>query len=176
MIRTVRKVMTGLLDFTCNLSDEMLSTVFCEVEAIVNGRPLTKVSDDINDLAPLTPNHLLLLRECPSLPPGMFHQSDVYKKRWRCVQFIAEQFWRRWLHEYVPELQRRQKWFHKCRNFQIGDLVMIVGENTPRGIWPLAIVVDVIPGRDGLVRSVKLKTKSTQLIRPVTKIVLLEGV
>ena len=34
----------------------------CEVESIVYGRPITKVSDDPRDLSALTPNHLLLLR------------------------------------------------------------------------------------------------------------------
>ena len=48
-------------------------------------------------------------------------------------------------------------------------------ENSPRGSWPLGLVIDTSIGRDGLVRSVKVKTKSTQLVRPVTKLVLLEG-
>jgi len=39
-----------------------LDTVFCEVEAVVNGRPITAVSDSPNDFEALTPNHLLLLR------------------------------------------------------------------------------------------------------------------
>ena len=43
------------------LDDECLNTLMCEVEAIVNGQPLTKLSDDPRDLKPLTPNHLLLL-------------------------------------------------------------------------------------------------------------------
>ena len=52
------------------VDDECLTTVMCEVESIMNSRPLTKVSDDPKDLAALTPNHLLLLRPGPSLPPG----------------------------------------------------------------------------------------------------------
>ena len=44
------------------MDDEGLQTLMCEVEAILNGRPLTKISDDPYDLSALTPNHLLLLR------------------------------------------------------------------------------------------------------------------
>lgn len=78
-IRTVRKVLNVILREQA-LDDERLSTLFCEVKSIINGRPLTVLSDDPNDETPLTPNHLLLLRGGPELPPGQFDQSDVYGK------------------------------------------------------------------------------------------------
>jgi hypothetical protein len=52
------------------LSDEELMTFMCEVEAIVNGRPVTVVSDNIQDMEPLTPNHILLLRSGAVCPLG----------------------------------------------------------------------------------------------------------
>ena len=44
-------------------------SVMCEDEwiVIINGRPITKVSDDAKDLNALTPNHLLLLRTASSV-------------------------------------------------------------------------------------------------------------
>ena len=57
-IRTVRKVLSGLLKEEV-LEDEGLQMFFCEVELIINGRPLTKVFDDATEVAALTPNHLL---------------------------------------------------------------------------------------------------------------------
>ena len=78
------------------LDDECLQTLLCEAESIINGRPLTKVSDDPNDLEPLTPNHLLLLRQNESLPPGLFEKNDTYsRRRWRQVQYLANVFWGR---------------------------------------------------------------------------------
>ena len=59
------------------LDDEGLVTLMCEAEAIVNGRPLTKVSDDPRDPEALTPNYLLLLRSGPALP-GLFSKGDCY--------------------------------------------------------------------------------------------------
>ena len=50
----------------------------------------------------------------------------------------------------------------------------MVDENTPRYLWPLGIVLEVTEGRDGLVRSVRIKTQSTILTRPITKVVMLE--
>ncbi|XP_014677882.1 PREDICTED: uncharacterized protein LOC106817702 [Priapulus caudatus] len=67
-IRTVRAVLSGIVSQQ-TIDHERLSTLFCIVEGIVNGRPLTKLADDPNDPAPLKPNHLLLLRSGPDLPP-----------------------------------------------------------------------------------------------------------
>lgn len=173
MIRSIRKVLVGLPE--CKLSDDMLNTLFCEVEYIINGRPITKLSEDVHDPSPLTPNHLLLMREAHTLAPGEFDQKDMYKRRWKCVQHLANWFWRKWLKFYIPELQKRTKWVAEKRNVMVGDLVMLVEENTPRGLWPLGVVVETVLGQDGLVRQVKVKTKATQLTRPITKVVLLEG-
>ena len=74
----------------------------CEVEAIINGRPITKMSDDPKDMTALTPNHLLLLHQQPALPPGTFRKEDSYaRRRWRQIQYLADQFWRRWTREYL---------------------------------------------------------------------------
>ena len=79
-IRTVRKVLKGLVKQQI-LDDEGIITLMCEAESIVNSRPLTKVSDDFNDAEALTPNHLLLLRAAPSLPPGIFTKEECYGRR-----------------------------------------------------------------------------------------------
>ena len=175
MIAVIKRVMRAVMSQCVRLTDEVLSTIFCEIENIVNGRPLTKLSGDPEDLRPLTPNHLLLMRQGPSLPPGKFNVNDMYRRRWRHAQHIAEQFWRRWTRLYLPELQRRVKWVNATRNLSVGDLVMIADENMPRNLWPLALVKEVITGRDGLVRTVRLRTRCAELVRPVTKVVLLEG-
>jgi hypothetical protein len=174
-IRTVRKVLKGLFKQQV-LDDEGLTTLMCEAESIVNSRPLTKVSDDPNDAEALTPNHLLLLRSGPSFPPGIFTKEERYsRRRWRQIQYLADIFWRRWVKEYLPTLQKRQKWNKPRRNFQLGDIVLIVDENYPRCSWPLGRITEVKSGKDGYVRRVSLKTKSTILERPINKIIFLEA-
>ena len=79
-IRTVRKVMKALTKEQV-LDDEGLNTLMCEVEAIVNGKPITKLSDDPLDLEPLAPSHLLMLRAGPAAPPGTFTKYDNYSNR-----------------------------------------------------------------------------------------------
>ena len=159
------------------LDDEGLLTLLCEVESIINGHPLTKVSDDPRDPEALTRNHLLLLRSGPTLPPGAFVKDDRFScHRWRHVQYLADVFWRRWMREYLPVLQERRKWNKASRNFPVNDVVLVLDESTPRGSWPLGRVLEVHQSRDdGLVRSLKVKTRTSVLTRPIDKVVLLEA-
>ena len=93
------------------VTGETLLTTIAEVEAILNSRPITSNSDSPSDAEPLTPNHLLLLQCNRALPPGVFKEDDQYmRRRWRQVQHMANVFWRRWIKEYLPTLQKRQKW------------------------------------------------------------------
>ena len=103
-------------------------------------------------------------------------KEDSYdQRRWRQVQYLADVFWRRWIREYLPTLQERQKWNTKRRNIEVNDIVLVLDEKTPRSFWPLGRVLEVHANRkDGLVRSVKLKTNTSTLVRPINKIVLLE--
>ncbi|XP_059097362.1 uncharacterized protein LOC131891740 [Tigriopus californicus] len=174
-IRTIRKVMSGLMNENRRpLTDESLNTLMCEVEAILNGRPLTPVSDDPNDMEPLTPNHLLLQRSGPTYPPGIFRDADQYAKhRWRQVQHLADVFWKRWSREYVTSLVSRSKWQEKRRNVSVNDLVLLVMENTMRSQWPLGRIMETYPDGDGNVRTVKIKTVKGEYRRPISQVVVL---
>ena len=124
LIRTIRKVFVGITNISTRMSDEVLETLFCEIESIVNSRPKTKVSDDVQDDAALTPNQLLHLGHGMMLAPGKFHEAEMYRRRWRCTQYLVDQFWQKWLNLYIPELQRRQKWQKVAKNVQVGDLIL----------------------------------------------------
>ena len=109
MIRTIRKIFQNLLGSQV-LNNEGLFTLMAEVESVINSRPLVPISFSDTSQEPLTPNHLLLLRATPNLPPGLFCKEDCYsKRRWAQVQFMANQFWRSWLKEFLPNLLHRQK-------------------------------------------------------------------
>ena len=175
LIRSIRHVLKAVLDEQ-RITDESLVTAIAEVEKILNDRPLTSVENQPDDLRPLTPNQVLLLRSNSSLPPGLFSKEDCYgKRRWRQAQYLANLFWRRWMREYLPSLQARQKWTSQRRNFAVNDLVLIGGDNVPRGQWPLARIVETFPDKHGHVRSVRVHTASGDFVRPVTALCLLEG-
>ena len=156
------------------LSDIELRTLLAEVESIVNNRPITAVSDDPEDCSALTPNHFLL-QKATQLPPGVFVKEDSFsRKRWRKVQFLGDHFWKRWIREHLPTLQKRSKWVKSRGNVQIGDLVLIAEDNVLRNRWPMGRVMEVSCGEDGGVRSVKIKTAGSVFHRPVKKLCLLE--
>ena len=170
LIRSVRQVLNSTLHQQ-SIDDEGLQTLFCEAEAILNNRPLSTVSSDPHDLEPLTPNHILLLKTKPILPPGVFLKSDLYaRRRWKQVQYMADLFWHRWTKEYLLLLQERQKWMNVKKNLTVGDIVLVVDPTAPRGSWPLGKVLETRPDGRGLVRSVKLQTKTSVLERPITKL------
>ena len=159
-IRTVRSVLNSLLASSGGqLDDESLRTLMCEVESVVNSRPLTVDQlADPDSPAPLTPNHLLTMKSKVLLaPPGNFESADIYaRKRWRRVQHLANEFWSRWRKEFLLSLQERQKWSRPRRNLSVNDIVLVKDENAPRSMWELARVVAVYPSRDGQVRKVQV--------------------
>ena len=105
MIRVARRVLFVLLTSSPLMRDDILQTVLCEGENVINSRSFTKSSDDVNDENALVPNNLLMMDSKASFPWGMFSkEADVYRHHWRCV------FWRRWIKEYFPLLQSRGNW------------------------------------------------------------------
>ncbi|XP_043981082.1 uncharacterized protein LOC122835801 [Gambusia affinis] len=188
-IRTIRSVLTAILDKTSKrLDSSSLRTFLYEVMAIVNSRPLTveNLSDPSSE--PLTPNHILMMKSSVILPPpGEFVSHDLYlRKRWRQVQFLANEFWTRWKKEYLLNLQQRQIWQRNKRNAKLNDIVILQEDSSPRNKWKLARVTEVYPSADGRIRKVKLllsdstldkdgkrTVKPVYLDRPVHKTVLL---
>ena len=128
-IRTVRSILTNLLStLGKQLDDESLRTLVCEVTAIVNSRPLSV--ENLNDPQSqvLTPNHLLTMKTKVILPPpGKFIRTDLYvRKRWRRIQYLANEFWFRWRREYLSNLQSREKWVKKKRNLKIAYVALCI--------------------------------------------------
>lgn len=175
MIRSVRKILAALVKEQL-MNDEALTTLLCEVEKILNDRPLTLLSDHPDDPEPLTPNKLLLLKSNPCLPLDVLTKHDKYGKRWRQAQCLANSFWKRWIKEYLPALQTRQRWVSPRRNFAVGDLVLVADEKTPRGSWPMGIIEEVFPDSKGFIRRVKVRTVASIYTRDIRKLCLLEGV
>ena len=173
-IRSVRRVLAGVCQEQ-PLTDEGLLTLLCTAESIVNSRPITTVSTDSKDYEPLTPNHLLI-------PQVKMHGGEHFyepntegklsRQQVQQVNYLADLFWRRWLKEYLPELQRRSKWTTKTRNLSRGDLVLVVEPNAPRSLWRMGRIVENI-NEDK--RSARVRTAGGEIVRPIQKLCLLEA-
>lgn len=177
LIRSVRTALSAILEnHSQYLDDELLSTFMTEAEAVVNSRPLTYLDVTSADSdEPLTPSQLLTQKSKVIMPPpGAFVRADLYcRKRWRRVQYLVNEFWRRWRLEYLPTLQQRQKWQDKSLSLLKGDIVLVMDENSPRCRWPRGRVVEIIPSKDGLVRKLQLKIGNSIYERPVVKVIFL---
>ena len=173
LIRCVRKVLFSILhDQVIHLDDEGLMTVFCEVENILNSRPITTPPNSPDDFAVLTPNDILRLNATPVFPCGLFSKDDIYvRRRWRQVQYLANLFWSRWSSEYLTLLQQRQKWLKRQRNVQVNDIVLVMDHI--KNAWTMAKVIGVTMDKKGFVRIVQLQTPTGKLTRPVHKLSLL---
>ncbi|XP_070407549.1 uncharacterized protein [Nothobranchius furzeri] len=159
-IRTIRSVLTTILDQSSrSLDSSSLRTYLYEVMAIVNSRPITPhLLNDPTGPQPLTPNLLLTMKSSVILPPpGDFVKEDLYlRKRWRRVQYLANEFWHRWKKEYLLSLQQRQKWHKTNRNAKVNDIVIVQDDQASRNDWKLAKVVAIHPSEDGCIRKVQL--------------------
>ena len=78
-------------------------------------------------------------------------------QRWRWVQHVAEEFWRRWRSEYVQSLQTRLNWKTNQASPTEGDIVLIKDKQSPNNSWPIAKITSLKLSKDGKVRSVILK-------------------
>ena len=185
-IRSVRKILNSILTSqNIRLNDENLMTVMCEVESVLNNRPLTEISSDPSSNEALTPNNLILFNAGVTFPPGLFDPNDCYlNRRWKQVQYLVDLFWHRWRKEYVILLQERHKWNTVERSCKPGDLVLVSDISLPRNQWPLGRIISVNSDRHGLARSAKIKISKCKnsllkgfsvaiVDRPISKFVLL---
>ncbi|GFU32230.1 uncharacterized protein NPIL_75931 [Nephila pilipes] len=75
--------------------------------------------------------------------------------------------------EYLGQLVQKHN-EKQSRNPQIGEIVLIGDDNKKRLFWPLAKIIELIPGRNGKIRTVKLKTQHGTVLRPIQRIYPLE--
>lgn len=154
------------------MTEEVLRTVLVEIEGILNSKPLGYTSSDVADPDPVTPNMLLMGRPDASLPQVIYPESELLsKRRWRHSQLLADHFWRRFLRNYLPEFQVRQKWRKEAENLQPGTVVMIVDHQLPRALWPVGQLTKVFPGEDGRTRAAEVEVKGKSYIRPITRLI-----
>ncbi|KAK6736395.1 hypothetical protein RB195_019213 [Necator americanus] len=164
------------------------------IEAIINTRPLTKVSATDLDEIPIRPIDFLqgnLKYSIPSTQLQCSNGDTVYdpellqtvaqaQEALMFSETIATVFWERWNKEYLTSLRDNQRVLlkqprHVTNTPQIGEIVLIEQEFLPRGNWMYGKVLETVPSADGLVRSAKLLTPNKRVIqRPLNKLYPLE--
>ena len=167
-----------------HISLTVLETIIVEIEAVINDHPLTFVSSELGDVEPLTPAHLLHGRRITYLPHKMVDTDEIIdpscgdtasiRRRVKILALILQDIRKRWRHDYLTSLRE----FHRTSGttnqvIQKGDVV-INHDDTPRTMWKIAVVKDLVTGGDGLVRAATLRTANGTTNRPITKLYPLE--
>ena len=67
-----------------------------------------------------------------ALQPGIFDKTDMYRRKWRQVQFLTDL------------LQPRGKWRKAIPNLKPNALVLMVDDSQPRGRWNVCRVLEVL--------------------------------
>ncbi|XP_075248397.1 uncharacterized protein LOC142341355 [Convolutriloba macropyga] len=165
LIQTAKRSLLIVLG-SRKLTLSVFQTVVAEAEAILNSRPLTHVGCSISDEGPLTPNHLLLRRPHMCLKPLVNSNQRFSTKDFKLTQTLLDHYWSRLLKEYVPELKKRTKWQRSHDELDEGEIVWVLKEFTPRGIWPLGKFVKAHRGSDGIARSFDIQTATGMVQRP----------
>ncbi|XP_055542920.1 uncharacterized protein LOC129728499 [Wyeomyia smithii] len=176
--RLVRSVKCALaaMDTTRKPNEETLATLVKEVESLINSRPLTYIPLEVGEQEALTPNHFLLLSSSGVVqtPKSLTDMKQASRSEWNKCQVMIDQFWRRWVREYLPTIARRTKWFEETKPIEVGDLVVALEEKVRNG-WMRGRVVKIIKGRDGRVRTAVIQTSNnTFMERPVAKLARLD--
>lgn len=153
---------------------EEFSTILASIEACLNSRPLTPLSEEIHDLSALTPAHFLVGSSLMSpAEPEEVPNKTTLLNRWRRLKIIQQEFCRRWKSEYLKELHKRTKWQRPSDDLEVNDLVALRQDLIGNNEWRLGRVTKLFPGSDGHVRVVELRTAAGTITRPVHKLVLL---
>lgn len=161
---------------TTHLTFEELSSLFSQIEAILNSRPISPLSSSPNDYAALTPGHFLLGRPLMSLPaPDLREINQTRLDRFRQLEQMRQHFWQRWQTEYITELQQRTRWKVRCKDLQEGDLVILKEDNLPPLLWRLGRVKTLHPGSDGVPRVADIETSRGVVRRALNRICQLQN-
>ena len=181
MVKLIKTALRGILKARKNVTLEEFRTVLIEAEAVVNSRPLTMQSTgSLEDPLPLTPFHLIAGRSMQTIPDFYGKDGpDPLVAQWNSRTKMMREFWDRWFKEYCLSLHPRAKWTTPGREPKVGEVVLVRGESKNRYHWPLARIIDVDKGIDGLTRTVTLRTfeknKRHVKMRGVQHIFRLEG-
>ncbi|XP_058813920.1 uncharacterized protein LOC131677862 [Topomyia yanbarensis] len=173
MVRTVKEVMSVLNDGR-RLNDEILLTSLSEAEDMINSRPLTFAPQE-SSVAALSPN-MFLRGVAPNEPQDVITPTNVgqaLRDSYKRSQQLADNMWRRWIKEYIPSINQRNKWFGESKALQKGDLVYVV-EGERRKVWIRGIVEELIVSSDGRVRQAMVRTNGGLFRRATANLAVLE--
>ena len=170
MVRTVKDLFRKA-NGKAVLNYDQFHTALTDVQAVINSRPLVYVGEDDDESHPLTPFNLLHGHPSPGRfqgpppNPSDYISAKSLTRMDRARRKFVDDCSNRFIKEYLTELTR----FHSKGNPtpkvpRIGEVVVIHDDNAKRLMWSTGIVKQLLQGRDGLIRSAKVKTSNGSIL------------
>ncbi|GFQ75488.1 integrase catalytic domain-containing protein [Trichonephila clavata] len=129
---------------------------------------------DPKELKPLTPAHFIQdIKERETFDLDLIDSQHMLK-RVRYLHTLRSNLRKRFYKEYLGELVRSPKVASRRKIISPGEIVIVESKNPNRMNWPLAQVIELFPGKDGVERVAKLRLASGEIIRPLQRIYPLE--
>ncbi len=150
-----------------------LETLLVEVEECLNNRPLTYTSENVEDPVALTPNHFIRWSGAVYLPEADLHDATSARAALKKMQHLREALRSRFRKEYLG-LLRGSYQAKAPTQLKVGDVVLVERENSKRQEWPIGVITEAIPGRDGVSRLFRLKTTKGVILRPAQRLFVME--
>ena len=140
-----------------------------DIELALNNRLLIYIEDDVQ-LPIFTRNTLIYGMNIVNSEEASDNMDEYeLRKRSSYIQKFKEKAWVRWTSEHLKALREQHNLKHKPHDIQVskGDVVLIKGEEKNRGKWNIGIVQYINKGKNGNIRSVKLRCKMAILERTI---------
>ena len=168
MVKSAKRALKTIADRE-NLNFDEFRTFVSNSAAMLNGRPLQRVTHD-NSSYVLTPNHFLV----GNLGGAVTTKNVGPNKRWKQISRLLDGYWKIFMEHYLPELKRLRKWKAIKPNICEGQIVLELEPGIATSRWKLAKVVEVLPSSDGNIRKVLIKNSKGLFERAITSLCPLE--
>ena len=169
---------TGVVERSIHSFKALFETVFAgqKLSILQYETAFSTISNQLNNLPLCTTNHHrswdredvltanrilkgLNTNSVADLPPEIPKPSQVYQKMVDIQKAFLDQLEHHVLHKMIP---RPEKWSKTTHQPACNDLVIFHKRDSALGgqSWTLGEVVEAIPGRDGLIRRVKIRYRN----------------
>ena len=153
VIKDLKKTLYKTLCRT-TLSFKQLETVMVDIERQMNNRPLTYLESEIEEIE---------------------EDRDEVSKLHKQLKEAKQHVWKRWKREYIHSLLESHQNNRKIGPIpDIGEIVLVVGDEKNRAKWKKGRVMRHVRGRDGVIRGVILLHKGHHIERPQSLVCPLE--
>ena len=171
LVKTIKRALEVTIGQQVFTFSEFL-TIMYEASELANERPIGRKPTHPDDGTYLCPNDLLMGRSSTNIPQGPFSDKVNPADRFRFIQTVINNFWKRWSREVFPSLVIQPKWHVERRNVMIGDVVLLQDSNVVRGEWKMGIISEITASKDGLIRRVNVTYKRDSTSYTVSRAVL----